>query len=138
MALNLFSKNHSVETDRTIVPSFDALVNRVNVLAGECARLSRELADLRAQNARNTVAPSGILSSAGAADPKLGGRALMALIAVRLGKNPTGDTIRKALVTAARFEPARQASAAQGLPITRNVPMLQALADSPKLAELFS
>lgn len=118
------------ETDITL-PTHEELIGRVNVLAGQVARLTRELAEIRGTAPRavqastapahvSTVGPVADIS-----DPKASGRSLMRLIAQITGRNEDG--VRGALTNSKRFATLR----AKVPNLTTNVPIMRWLATVP-------
>ena len=102
------------DTD-VLEPTHAELVIRVRVLADEVSRLSRQLAELKAQAHTGTVRVE---------------RSGCTLIADRLGINER--TVRKVLVESPHFARVREATV--GTPITRNAAFLAWLADNLETA----
>src|SRR3982750_4824575 len=73
---------------------------RINAQGLEISRLSREVSALRAERGANTVATNGPVPAS--AEDAQSGRALMRLIAVRLGRNE--DSVRATLTRHAKFD----------------------------------
>ena len=126
--MNLFSKSADVRPDTSLItPSHDELVIRVNVLAGEIARLTRELADLRQTPVAAVVEPR-VIATVGPvpATPAEGtsGRSLMRYIAIKLGGTSNEDSVRKNLTHGKAFADLR----AQAPDICTNVPLMRWLA----------
>lgn len=100
MLNGILSRSREVRPETSVTnPSHDELVIRVNVLAGQIARLTRELSELHGTvavidlEAQNTVkAPAASTVGPIPASPELGtsGRSLMRYIAHKLGKNEDG------------------------------------------------
>ena len=127
--MKLFSNGRTVVPETSIgTPSHDELVIRVNVLAGEIARLTRELRALQtAPVAASTVGPVPS-SPEDAKSP----RALYRYIAVRDGKNE--DTVRQSIARGAAFGPLRE----RYPDLAQNMRVLRIIATGTHYAEIMS
>lgn len=98
MKLISFSRDVRPDTSLPSV-SHEELVIRVNVLAQECARLSRELNALREARSASAVSTVGPIPDSPANANS--GRALIRLIATRVGRNE--DSVRQSLARGKAF-----------------------------------